>query len=195
MCRLKYPTAPCLNVGSPQRPSYLPLEVCSIAPGQRRLKLDERQTAEMIKTAAKKPHERAAFIEKAVNEQAQFPNDPVAKAFGLKINPKMMEVNLQWSVSLEELSVWYVAWWMLAQFIPNQFCRQRRFFCHMTWERIVSINEVPYRIKHYSYNSQLYQLSKKETCLFCHFDCLYLKSVKELQLKFSSFCKESHSCH
>ena len=46
----------------------------------------------MIKTAAKKPQERSAFVEKAVNEQAQFPNDPVARAFGLKINPRMMEV-------------------------------------------------------------------------------------------------------
>jgi eukaryotic translation initiation factor 2C len=79
-------------VGNPKRPVYLPAEVCKIAKGQRRLKLDERQTAEMIKTAAKKPHERMAFIEKAVNEQAQFPNDPIIKAMGLKVEPKMMEV-------------------------------------------------------------------------------------------------------
>ena len=37
---------------------YVPPELAKIAKGQRRLKLDERQTAEMIKTAAKKPHER-----------------------------------------------------------------------------------------------------------------------------------------
>ena len=83
-----------MNVGSPKKPTYLPIEVCKIAAGQRRLKLDDRQTSEMIKTAAKRPHERAAFIEKAVNEQAKFPDDPVAKAFGLKISPKMMEVSL-----------------------------------------------------------------------------------------------------
>lgn len=34
---------PCLNVGTPKKPNYLPAELCTIAPGQRRLKLDERQ--------------------------------------------------------------------------------------------------------------------------------------------------------
>lgn len=76
------------------------MEVCKIASGQRKLKLDERQTSEMIKTAAKRPQDRAAFIEKAVTEQANFPNDPVAKAFGLKVNPKMMEVEVSTIVSL-----------------------------------------------------------------------------------------------
>lgn len=76
------------------------MEVTKIAVGQRRLKLDERQTAEMIKTAAKKPQERMTFIEKAVNEQAKFPTDPVAQAFGMRINPKMMEVWLFMARSL-----------------------------------------------------------------------------------------------
>ena len=45
MCwrRLQYPDVPCLNVGTPRKPNYLPAELCTIAPGQRRLKLDERQ--------------------------------------------------------------------------------------------------------------------------------------------------------
>ena len=34
---------PCLNVGTPRKPNYLPAELCQICPGQRRLKLDERQ--------------------------------------------------------------------------------------------------------------------------------------------------------
>ena len=50
---------PCLNVGTPARPVYVPPELAKIAKGQRRLKLDERQTAEMIKIAAKRPQERA----------------------------------------------------------------------------------------------------------------------------------------
>lgn len=79
-------------MGNTKRPIYLPLEVCKIAKGQRRLKLDERQTAEMIKTAGKKPQERANFIQRAVNEQAKFPTDPVIAAFGMKVDPRMMEV-------------------------------------------------------------------------------------------------------
>lgn len=41
--RLEYPDVPCLNVGTPRKPNYLPAELCQICPGQRRLKLDERQ--------------------------------------------------------------------------------------------------------------------------------------------------------
>ena len=94
MRRLQHPQAPCLNVGTATRPIYLPTEVCKIAKGQRRLKLDERQTAEMIKVAAKKPRERAAFIEQAVTQRANFPEDPTVNAFGMRVVPRMMEVGL-----------------------------------------------------------------------------------------------------
>lgn len=90
--RLQHPNGCCLNVGSRNRPVYLPPEVCKIARGQRRLKLDERQTAEMIKTAAKSPEDRARQILSAVNEQAKFPQDPSAAAFGLKVSSRMMEI-------------------------------------------------------------------------------------------------------
>ena len=52
MCRLQYPNVPCLNVGTPRKVIFIPAEVCKVAAGQRRLKLDEHQTAEMIKTSA-----------------------------------------------------------------------------------------------------------------------------------------------
>ena len=52
MRRLQYPTIPCLNVGTPRKVIFIPAEVCKVAAGQRRLKLDEHQTAEMIKTSA-----------------------------------------------------------------------------------------------------------------------------------------------
>ena len=44
--RLKQPGAPCLSVGSSNKPVWLPAEVCRIRPGQRKLKLDDKQTAE-----------------------------------------------------------------------------------------------------------------------------------------------------
>ena len=70
-----------MNVGSATRPIYLPAEVCKIAKGQRRLKLDESQASAMIKVAAKKPPERAAFIQQAVTQRANFPEDPTVNAF------------------------------------------------------------------------------------------------------------------
>ena len=38
---VEFPEVPCINVGTPTKPVWLPPEVCWIAPGQRRLKLDE----------------------------------------------------------------------------------------------------------------------------------------------------------
>lgn len=41
-----------------------PVQVCQVAPGQRVTKLTEKQTAEMIKQANKKPAERVAETDK-----------------------------------------------------------------------------------------------------------------------------------
>lgn len=47
--QLYFPHLPCLVVGDPARPVYLPLEVCDILPGQRHLrKLNERQVGECL---------------------------------------------------------------------------------------------------------------------------------------------------
>lgn len=89
---LKYLDVPCLNVGTPRKPIYLPAEVCTIAPGQRRLKLDEKQTAAMIKSAAQRPEERAWNIGCSVNEKGCLPQDPHVRAFGMDIQKSMMKV-------------------------------------------------------------------------------------------------------
>ncbi len=47
--RLQFPGAPCLSVGTSARPVGLPPEVCRLKKGQRKLKLDDRQTAEARK--------------------------------------------------------------------------------------------------------------------------------------------------
>ncbi|KAH7981454.1 hypothetical protein HPB49_024226 [Dermacentor silvarum] len=57
--RLAYPHFPCVQSGSLERPVYIPLEVCEMVDGQHcRKKLDENQTAEMIKRTAKPPSKR-----------------------------------------------------------------------------------------------------------------------------------------
>ncbi|CAL8468702.1 g8242 [Coccomyxa elongata] len=90
--RLKYPEVPCINVGTPTKPVWLPPEICWIVEGQRRLKLDERQTAEMIKTAAQRPQERKDYIQKCIKDFARLPNDPVVEAFKLTLDPDLLKV-------------------------------------------------------------------------------------------------------
>lgn len=49
------PNLPCLNVGASGKPTYVPAELATVKRGQRKLKLDERQQAQMIREAAIKP--------------------------------------------------------------------------------------------------------------------------------------------
>lgn len=89
---LKMPWLPCFNLGSRQKAVLYPAEVLVVEPGQRKLKLDERQTAEMIKVAGAKPNDRRAYIESIPTEYAQLTTDPTVKAFGLEISDKLSSV-------------------------------------------------------------------------------------------------------
>lgn len=86
------PLVPCLEGGSRKRPIALPLELCTIAPGQRRLQLTPDQTAAMIRTAAARPHQRAEFITRIMQRTTGFESDPHLREFGVRVDPRMIKV-------------------------------------------------------------------------------------------------------
>lgn len=52
-----------INVGNKENPSYLPLQVCYVLPGQpSKSKLDGPQTQQMIRFAVQRPTENAKLI-------------------------------------------------------------------------------------------------------------------------------------
>ena len=54
---------PCLHVGNPTKNTYLPMEVCKVVPGQRCIKkLNEKQTADMIRATARSAPDRQKEI-------------------------------------------------------------------------------------------------------------------------------------
>jgi eukaryotic translation initiation factor 2C len=60
---IRYPKLPCLQVGSQQRPNYLPMEVCIIAEGQRYSKrLNERQITSLLQVTCQRPQDRENSI-------------------------------------------------------------------------------------------------------------------------------------
>lgn len=84
--RLRYPELPCVQVGSAQRSVYLPIECCDLISGQRYIKkLNEEQTAAMIRVTCQRPDARHNRISKAPKELG-LPSNPVLKAFGININ-------------------------------------------------------------------------------------------------------------
>lgn len=131
MRRLSLLEAPCLNVGSPARPIYLPMEVCKLAKGQRRLKLTDKQTGAMIKSAAKGPRERASIILDAVNNQAQLPTDPTLRAWQITVDPNFIEV---WHLArpgglLSSEWCWQICWCCLCWPLDPMCTAQKKVPC------------------------------------------------------------------
>lgn len=97
--RLKFPKLPCANIGGKDRITgrpkevWIPVELLKVNPGQRRLKLDEKQTAEMITFAKQFPEEKREFIEYAARDLARFNKDPVLEAWGMQVASELMLVN------------------------------------------------------------------------------------------------------
>ena len=89
------PRYPVVNVGNKEKPSYLPIEVCVIMPGQSsQSKLDPEQTAEMIKVAVRPPHVNAKSI--AENSSSTVGLSPQGNIqmlqYGVSIGTKMITV-------------------------------------------------------------------------------------------------------
>lgn len=50
------------------------------------------QTAEIIKTAAKKPGDRMGWIEACINQHANLPQDPTLAAFQMRVEGRMVDI-------------------------------------------------------------------------------------------------------
>ncbi|CAO0794814.1 unnamed protein product [Mucor circinelloides] len=87
--RLNYPFLPCVVV---KKDIFLPMEVCEVLPGQRhQKKLNEKQTAEMIKFTCQKPNVRANKIKQGLG-LLQY-NNPYMQQFGMAVKPEMAVIN------------------------------------------------------------------------------------------------------
>ncbi|KAF9408609.1 hypothetical protein BGZ94_002247, partial [Podila epigama] len=87
--RLMYPFLPCVVTG---RDVYLPMEVCHVIEGQRHVKkLNEKQTADMIKFTCQPPHVRANKIKDGL-KILNYQENEYIKDFGMKIATEMAEI-------------------------------------------------------------------------------------------------------
>ncbi|PNW83955.1 hypothetical protein CHLRE_04g214250v5 [Chlamydomonas reinhardtii] len=90
---LRHPGLPCANVGDRRRAVYIPLELCTVVAGQRRMKLDATQSAGMITAAKQDPAVKA----EACNKQAKRVAEALAaggteRSWGLKLGTGMLPV-------------------------------------------------------------------------------------------------------
>ena len=89
---LKYPALICINVGTKDNPCFVPPELVSVLEGQKRTKLDPKQTAEIIKQAAQKPEAKRAYINE-VHAHIAPRSKEMLDCWGLTLGSGMTEVN------------------------------------------------------------------------------------------------------
>ncbi|KAG8043019.1 hypothetical protein GUJ93_ZPchr0092g38063, partial [Zizania palustris] len=81
------------RAGNDSRPTYLPMEVCSILEGQRYTrKLNERQVSGMLKMACERPAQREGSILE-ITSRNNYVNDYHAKEFGIKVTNQLALVD------------------------------------------------------------------------------------------------------
>lgn len=90
--QIKYPNLPLIEMTKKMKgePIYFPIEVLVLVENQRYgAKLDEYQTAAMIKFAVSRPHDRRQAIEQG-KSWLKWDQDSFIKAYGLRINKDQM---------------------------------------------------------------------------------------------------------
>ncbi|KAJ4768954.1 Argonaute family protein [Rhynchospora pubera] len=80
---------PCLDVGKPKRPNYLPLELCDLIPLQRYTKaLSSQQRASLVEKSRQKPQDRAKTITESLRN-SRYDEDPLLRACGIQIERQL----------------------------------------------------------------------------------------------------------
>ncbi|KAG0027885.1 Eukaryotic translation initiation factor 2C [Podila clonocystis] len=111
--RLLYPTTPCLRIGR----MAIPLELCTVVEGQRYgKKLDEMQTAEMIKFTTLKPAARANEIRKGL-QILNYKDSKFLQGFGMTVSNEMFVVDAR---ILPPPTICYHATSRMASLVPNE---------------------------------------------------------------------------
>ncbi|KAI4118568.1 MAG: hypothetical protein LQ345_001405 [Seirophora villosa] len=91
---LQKPNDPCINVGTVDKPSFIPPELLTVEPGQQyRKRLNEQQTRQMIAFAVRRPAENARrIVEVGAPMMGLSENNTNLVTFGIKVLPSMITV-------------------------------------------------------------------------------------------------------
>ncbi|KAJ1432121.1 Protein argonaute, N-terminal [Sesbania bispinosa] len=83
---------PCINVGKPKRPTYVPLELCSLVSLQRYTKaLSTLQRASLVEKSRQKPQERMRVLSDAF-KTSNYGSEPMLRNCGIQINSGFTQV-------------------------------------------------------------------------------------------------------
>ncbi|XP_057792714.1 protein argonaute 16 isoform X1 [Salvia miltiorrhiza] len=84
---------PCLDVGKPKRPNYLPLELCSLVSLQRYTKaLSVTQRSSLVEKSRQKPLERIRVVTDAMTKY-KYDEDPLLVSCGISIEKQLTQLD------------------------------------------------------------------------------------------------------
>ncbi|GAB2285147.1 Protein argonaute-4 [Dionaea muscipula] len=83
---------PCINVGKPKRPTYFPLELCSLVSLQRYTKaLSTPQRSSLVEKSRQKPKERMETLSHALRT-SNYDAEPMLRSCGIAINTQFAQI-------------------------------------------------------------------------------------------------------
>ncbi|KAI3894698.1 hypothetical protein MKX03_031628 [Papaver bracteatum] len=83
---------PCINVGKPKRPTYIPVELCSLVSLQRYTKaLSTLQRSSLVEKSRQKPQERMKALSDVL-KISNYDNDPMLKSSGVTICSQFTQI-------------------------------------------------------------------------------------------------------
>ncbi|XP_038901423.1 protein argonaute 4-like [Benincasa hispida] len=83
---------PCINVGKPKRPTYIPVELCSLVSLQRYTKaLSTFQRASLVEKSRQKPQERMRVLSESLKRN-KYDAEPMLRSCGIAINSSFIQV-------------------------------------------------------------------------------------------------------
>ncbi|TVU22668.1 hypothetical protein EJB05_32383, partial [Eragrostis curvula] len=84
---------PCINVGKPKRPTYFPVELCSLVPLQRYTKsLSTLQRSSLVEKSRQKPQERMQVLTDVL-KRSNYDSEPMLMSCGISIAKNFTEVD------------------------------------------------------------------------------------------------------
>ncbi|KAK9154537.1 hypothetical protein Sjap_002017 [Stephania japonica] len=84
---------PCINVGKPKKPTYIPVELCSLVSLQRYTKaLSTFQRAALVEKSRQKPQERMGVLSEVL-KTSNYDADPMLKSSGVSINTHFTQID------------------------------------------------------------------------------------------------------
>ncbi|KAJ8440702.1 hypothetical protein Cgig2_005433 [Carnegiea gigantea] len=84
---------PCINVGKPKKPTYLPLELCELVSLQRYTKaLSGTQRATLVEKSRQKPDQRMRVLTDALRT-SNYGSDPLLRSSGIQISNQFAKID------------------------------------------------------------------------------------------------------